>query len=151
MIFSILITFTTIISAKPTMLSTSDMLAQLQDEVQFAINNPTVPIADALPSLNLLHPAVEAQLAYVADAVVDKYQDVDAIDVNSEVDFYGTENSATYFSKFIDEASDAAIAEVMDRMQANIEGIIDIKFSDLVNMSEEETAQTLFSSLDRFE
>ena len=151
MIFSILITLTTTISAKPTMLSTSDMLAQLQDEVQFAINNPSVPIANALPSLNLLHPAVEAQLAYVADAVVDKYQNVDAIDDNSEVDFFGSENSATYFSKFIDEAPDAAIAEVMDRMQANIEGIIDTKFSDLVNMSEEETAQTLFSSLDRFE
>ena len=150
MIFTTLITITATISAKPALLSTSDILSQLEDEVQFAFDNPSVPLEDALPSLDLLHPAVHAQLAYEIDGLADKYEDSEE-DAIPQMDFYSSENSAAYFSKFIDEAPDAAIAEIMDRMQANIEGVIDTKFSDLVNMSEEETARTLFNSLDRFD
>ena len=153
MIFATLITITATISAKPALLSTSDILSQLEDEVQFVFDNPSVPLEDALPSLDLLHPAVHAQLAYEIDGLADKYEDSEenVLDPIPQMDFYISENSAAYFSKFIDEAPDAAIAEIMDRMQANIEGMIDTKFSDLVNMSEKETAQTLFKSLERFD
>ena len=151
MIVTTLITITATISAKPALLSTSDILSQLEDEVQFVFDNPSVPLEDALPSLDLLHPAVHAQLAYEIDGLADKYEDSEENVSDSQMDFYSSENSAAYFSKFIDEAPDAAIAEIMDRMQANIEGMIDTKFSDFANMSEEETAQTLFNSLDRFD
>ena len=151
MIFTTLITITATISAKPALLSTSDILSQLEDEVQFVFDNPSVPLEDALPSLDLLHPAVHAQLAYEIDGLADKYEDSEENALDPQMDFYSSENSAAYFSKFIDEAPDAAIAEIMDRMQANIEDMIDTKFSDLVNMSEKETAQTLFKSLDRFD